>query len=249
MKYQVIAWMVAAFFGSAVVWIKANGGKISAWLRVVGSICKFTADMNDTCADGKAEPEEMQRLCTDWNQLMSDLGLLKKGVLEKMKKPIIAAVLALFAVCLTIPAHADIFPPIGESPKAKVSEPMAIPGVDPGTIIADAAQIAATLGTKEGGMYDFNRHEYVNYAAATLITYAPYGLSLDFGVLNTDGVAASIDWNIGGAIPHQDAPLLSFFQYVYVGFGVGERYTDINDGNGSNWRFAYGPTAEFKLTF
>ncbi len=159
------------------------------------------------------------------------------------------ALVAVFALALTIPAYADIFPPIGETPKAKLMEPMAIPGVDPGTIIADGAQIAAALGTKEGGFYDIGRREYVNYAAATIITYAPYGLSLDFGALNTDGLAVSVDWNIGGAIPKQDAPLLNLFQYVYVGFGVGERYTDLNDGAGSKWRSAYGPVAQFKLTF
>lgn len=80
MKYQIMAGIVTAFFGGAIAWIKLNGGKISAWLRVIGSLCKFGADLNDTCADGKAAPEEMQKLCTDWNQLMADLGLAKQGV-------------------------------------------------------------------------------------------------------------------------------------------------------------------------
>lgn len=80
MKFQIMAWAVAAFFGGAVAWIKLNGGKITAWLHVVGSVCRLLADMNDTCADGQATPEEMQKLSSDYNELLADLGLLKKGV-------------------------------------------------------------------------------------------------------------------------------------------------------------------------
>lgn len=80
MKYQIMAAVVTAFFGGVITWIKLNGGKISSWLRVVSSVTKFGADLNDVCSDGKAEPQEMQKLCTDYNQLLADLGLLKWGI-------------------------------------------------------------------------------------------------------------------------------------------------------------------------
>lgn len=243
MKYHFMALAVMAFFGTAVTWIKLNGGKITAWLRVVGSICKFTADMNETCADGKAEPEEMQKLCSDWNEFMGNLGFLKKGALEKMKKPIITAVIALMAICLTSTAHADIFNPIGQETKQKASQPMAIPGVDADTILAEVAQITAYLGVREGGLYDFGQHEFCNYAAATIVTYAPWGISLDLGLVNTDGFASTVDFNVGAMIPVENVPLLNLFKYLYVGGGVAERSID------GNWKTSGVLDGQFKFTF
>lgn len=149
-------------------------------------------------------------------------------------------------------AHADIFNPIGVHQddvfSDTVSARSATVGVDSGTILAEVTQIASYLGTREGYFYDINQHEFVNYAAATIITYDPYGLSASFGALNADGIGASIDWNAGKYIPTANVPLLNFTQYFYIGFGIGERY--ISDNNGvDKWRFAYGPTGEFKFTF
>jgi len=62
-----------------VTWIKLHGGKISAWIHIVRHICDFGDDLNSACADGKATPEEMQKLCDDYTQLKADLGLLKGG--------------------------------------------------------------------------------------------------------------------------------------------------------------------------
>ncbi len=80
MKWQIMAWTVTGIFGGLIIWFKAHGGKISAWLRIISSATKFGADLNDACADGQASPEEMQKICTDYNQLLADLGLLKQGV-------------------------------------------------------------------------------------------------------------------------------------------------------------------------
>lgn len=146
-------------------------------------------------------------------------------------------------------ARADIFSPIGASEKFKLTETAPIPGVDSGTILADVSQIAGYLGTREGYFYDINQHEFVNYAAATIVTYDPYGLSVSFGALNADGVGASIDFNAGKYIPTANVPLLSLTQYFYVGFGIAERYIDTGNGAGQTWKFAYGPTGEFKFTF
>lgn len=146
-------------------------------------------------------------------------------------------------------AHADLFPPIGAPvQKAKLSEGVAIPGVDPGTILADVTRISGALGVREGYFYDVQAHQVTNYAAATIVTYAPWGMAVDFGALNADGVGASIDFNIGAAIPQQDVPLLQFFQYFYAGVGIGTRYVDQPDGS-KGWDFSWGPTGSFKFTF
>jgi hypothetical protein len=160
-----------------------------------------------------------------------------------MKKLLSFIVLALL---LSSTCYADIFSPIGEQ-KEKVSQNLAIPGVDPSTLIGEAAQLAAALGTREGFFYDVKQHEITNYLAATLITDIPYGISASFGAINTDGIGVSLDWNAGAIIPAQNVPLLGLFQYFYIGLGAGARYLD--EGDGSRWQFAWGPTAELKLTF
>lgn len=80
MKYQIMAWTVTGVLGGVIVWIKAHGGKISAWIHIIRHVCDFGDDLNEACADGKATPEEMQKLCNDYNELMADLGLIKQGV-------------------------------------------------------------------------------------------------------------------------------------------------------------------------
>ncbi len=164
-------------------------------------------------------------------------------------KRILSIALVIIGLSIATNSRADIFSPVGGPQREKVSQSLAIPGVDPGTILADVTQISGYLGVREGYFYDINQHEFANYAAATIVTFAQYGISVDFGALNADGVAASIDWNAGAFVPTQNVPLLSMFQYFYVGFGIAERYTDIGDGNGSQWRFGFGPTGEFKFTF
>lgn len=161
-----------------------------------------------------------------------------------MKKFVV--LIALLLVCGF--AHADIFDPIGAPENLKASEGVAISGVDPGTILADAAKITGYLGVREGYFYDWNQKEFANYAAATIVTYVPWGLSVNFGVLNADGIGASVDFNIGSMLPAENVPVLNLFQYFYAGFGIGERYLDQPDGN-KGWDFAYGPTGEFKLIF
>lgn len=163
-----------------------------------------------------------------------------------MKKLAIVFI-ALFTIAFTIPAYADIF---GPRPVKKMSavqgEQLAYP-VDPGTILDYLTKIEQYLSPREGVFYDFNQSEFVNYAAATIYTYQPAGISLDFGALNTDGVALTIDWNAGAFIPADQVPLLNLVKYLYIGGGVGAR--DIDTGNGNRWHTAYGVDAQFKFTF
>lgn len=140
-------------------------------------------------------------------------------------------------------AHADIFAPVGESHNLKATEAVAIPGVDSNTILANVAQITSYLGVREGALYDFGQHEFCNYAAATVVSFEPYGLSIDVGAVNADGVAETIDWNAGKFIPAQNVPLLNFLQYLYIGGGLAERSID------GDWKTSAVIDAQFKTTF
>lgn len=83
MKYQIMALIFTGTFGSFIAWVKLNGGKVTAWFTVIGDLAIIWRRLTETCADGKAEPQEMQSLCVDFNQFLTDLGLLnlfKKGV-------------------------------------------------------------------------------------------------------------------------------------------------------------------------
>ncbi len=159
-----------------------------------------------------------------------------------MKNKIIVLILAA-TLFQPVFAHADIF---GPRPERKLSatqnEELGFP-VDPGTILADLTQITGYLGVREGVFYDFKEHEIVNYAAATIYTYQPAGISLDAGALNADGFAATIDWNAGAFIPADQVPLMNLVKYLYIGGGVGARDID------GKWKAAYGLDAQFKFTF
>ncbi len=82
MKFQIMAWVFTGTCGGFIAWVKLNGGKITAWFTVIGDLAILWRKLTETCADGKAEPQEMQELCTDFNVFLADLGLLnifKKG--------------------------------------------------------------------------------------------------------------------------------------------------------------------------
>lgn len=154
-----------------------------------------------------------------------------------------------FALCANV-AHADIF---GGRPAQKMkataaSYTSAADYVDPGTILDGTSQILGYLGTREGAFYDFKQGEFVNYLAATIYTEPSTGIAFDIGMLNTDGVALTADYNLGALVPSQDVPVMNLLQYLYVGGGVGARFIDDSAGN-KNWQAAYGFDAQFKFTF
>lgn len=152
--------------------------------------------------------------------------------------------LFLFLALSTGVAHADIF---GEQPSGKLKAGSNLNAsatyVDPGTILDYLAAITGYLGVREGFFYDVDSEEFANYLAATLYTIPDTGLSISVGALDTDGILASLDYNVGMAIPSEDVPLLNLLEYLYVGVGVGAISVD------NEWELVYGPTAQLKFTF
>lgn len=120
--------------------------------------------------------------------------------------------------------------------------------IGPGQIIDELTKIVNYLGVREGTAYFWakNGSGMCNYAAATLYTYKPWGLAADIGLLNIDGGALTIDWNIGAVIPSDQVPILNLFKYSYIGGGIGARYIDVND-QGTKWNVGGIVDAQFKF--
>ena len=158
-----------------------------------------------------------------------------------MKKLIVLAIAGLF---ISTSGYCDVFGDRTEKKMSAAYGANASAGyVDPGTILDYIAAISGYLGVREGFFYDIDNEEFVNYLAATLYTIPDTGIAINIGAVDTDGVIASVDYNIGAVIPADDVPLLSLVEYLYVGFGAGYRSHD------EDWNLVYGPTVSFKATF
>lgn len=147
-------------------------------------------------------------------------------------------------------ARADIFHPVGASEKLKATESLAIPGVDPSTLLGEFSQALGYLSPKVGGLLD--KHGYTDYLSATVITYEPYGLALNIGTTNIvpDGYAATIDWNFGKYIPAANVPLLQYITSGTIGAGVDYRHTDKSKSDPTQvWDTSWAVTAQVKTTF
>ena len=140
-------------------------------------------------------------------------------------------------------ASADILNPIGPSnSKVTFTTPTAF---NSGTILTDAATIINYLGVTEGEVYSFENHSWVTTTGTTIVTYAPWNLSLGIAMLNTDGVVADIAYNLGAVLPSANVPLLKYTQYLYVIGGIGgEENTE-----GTAFKLAPVIGAEFKFSF
>lgn len=160
-----------------------------------------------------------------------------------MKKLILTVAVLFGALGLMSTAHADIFAPIDPAPVAdKVAAPTAF---NSATLLTDAAAVINYLGVKEGESYNFAQHRFVTTTGATIITYAPWNLSLDVQMLNDDGVTGNIAWNLGAYLPVQNVPIMNLTQYLYVTAGIG------GEENEAGTAFKLAPTlgAEFKFSF
>lgn len=134
-----------------------------------------------------------------------------------MRKVLLSLVVMVFAFIGL--AKADIFNPIDPvKQKAEVSEPAAF---DDSTLLTDATLVIDYLGVKEGAAYSFEKGEVVNTTSATIVTYAPWDVSLDISLLDDDGVAGDIAWNAGAVIPVANVPILKYTEYFYVVAGLG----------------------------
>lgn len=144
---------------------------------------------------------------------------------------------------LTSFVQADIFQPVDPAKSTKL-EATAPTVFDSGTVLTDAAAIINYLGVREGEAYNFGNHSWVTTTGATLITYDPWNLAIGITMLNADGVAGDIDWNVGNYIPVQNVPVIKYFQYLYVIAGCGGELD-----NNNNWKIAPILGAEFKFSF
>lgn len=167
-----------------------------------------------------------------------------------MKKALslIVLALALFAA----PAHADIF---GNEDRQRMKASslyeegatLSAPFVDSGTILDYVTAILGYLSPRAGTFYDVEQEEFTTLLSATIYTLPDTGVAFGVGMTDTDGVVGSVEYNVGTHIPADDVPVLSLFEYLYVGYAAGARSLD-EDGSES-WEFAHGPTLIFKTTF
>lgn len=169
-------------------------------------------------------------------------------------------IIALFLFCFLlqpIAAHADIWGErhgqpapfeVGGLKQSSTYKAAPIPSDD---ILSNLASIIGALGVKEGAYYDIEHNEFVNYAAATLVTFDPVPVSIDLGMLNTDGAALTANYNVGDAIPVENVPVMKFLKYLYLGGGIGARYLEPEDDPSAEkaWEFSYGLSAMFKFVY
>ena len=162
-----------------------------------------------------------------------------------MRKVLLSFVIMIFALAGI--ARADIFNAVGSTTtvKAKATESVVVaPVVTNSTILTDATAIINYIGVKEGLAYNFKLKQWVNTAGATIVTYAPWGVSIDLEMLNSDGVAGVVAWNVGQFLPVANVPVIKYFSYLYIDAGIGGEAD-----NNSNWQIAPTAGAEFKISF
>ena len=159
--------------------------------------------------------------------------------------------LVLIAVMLFVtPAFADWFGQgckdvVNLGPKECATQKVGLPIPPPDDFMASLANVLNNLGSRAGFAYDFKRGEKVTYIGSTIVT--KYNVALDLGMLNADGVALTVDYNIGAILPAQigNEPILKYVTYLYVGGGYGMRY----NSNDKAWGGGLIADAQFKFNF
>jgi hypothetical protein len=156
-----------------------------------------------------------------------------------MKKIVLALMMLVLPVAL---AHADIFSPVGQSTKTTTTAPVL---VNENVVLTDVTAIINYLGVKEGTAYNFKLSQMDTTTGATIVTYAPLGLSADVEMLNADGVAGVVAWNVGNYLPVANVPVIKYFSYLYLDAGYGW------EENIAGTKFEGSPIlgAEFKFSF
>lgn len=163
-----------------------------------------------------------------------------------MRKLILAAVLVFG---FTAFAQADVFGPTNgkwdnQAQTYQVPEKASAGfAIEPATVFQVVTNVVDYLGSREGTVYNFKAKEWETFTGATLYTWK--NISLDIGMLNLDGVGASIDYNLGALLPTKGIPILQYTQYLYVGGGCGGKLNETTN----KWEVAPYVGAEFKLTF
>lgn len=161
-----------------------------------------------------------------------------------------ALFLTLALVLFSAPAHADLWGGRARNTNMKASatagDAMNLP--DAGTILAYVTGVANRAGIREGVVYD--DWGVGNYMAATAYTLPQVPVSLDFGVTRADGVAVTLDYNVGATVPEGGDVLTGLLQYLYVGGGVEGRYTDKSeDDQTKSWQSSWVADVQLKFTY
>lgn len=98
-------------------------------------------------------------------------------------------------------------------------------------------------------MYDIKNHRGLNTLALSVAGYNNF--SLDFTFIGVDGLGLTLDYSLEG-LPVKNVPLISYVQYLNIGYSVGYRtltLTDVQDNPKSDNQFINGPTLFMKFKF
>ena len=154
-----------------------------------------------------------------------------------MKKLVLVIMMLVLPVVF---AHADIFNPISPNQRFKATAL----NFDSGSTLSDISTIINYLGVKEGYAYNFELKQFDNTVGATIVTYAPWGISADLEMLDSDGVAGVVAWNAGSYLPVANVPIIKYFTYLYIDGGCG-----MEANNSGTWKVAPTVGVEEKFSF
>ena len=114
--------------------------------------------------------------------------------------------------------------------------------ITPDDFFTYLGKVISYLGSRAGYGYDFKRKESVTLVGATLFT--KWNTALDIGMMNADGVALTVDYNIGTLIPATNS-IAKYVKYLYAGVGYGARY----DSNNKEWTNGVVGDVYYKFNF
>lgn len=98
-------------------------------------------------------------------------------------------------------------------------------------------------------MFDFKNGRVLNTLGFGLLNYDK--VSLDLAYIGVDGFGATLEYNLSG-LPVQNIPILSYVQYLNIGYTVGYRtmaLTNVSGNSKSDNQFIQGPTVFVKFKF
>lgn len=98
-------------------------------------------------------------------------------------------------------------------------------------------------------MWDFTHRRGLNTLGLEVASYKGFGLDLTW--IGTDGIGAVADYSLS-SLPVQDVPILSYVQYLNIGYGFGYRTLALAQTTGnpkSDNQFIHGPTVFMKFKF
>jgi hypothetical protein len=218
-------------------YIQSNWYNILAWLIIADEVIKNAAE--------KKGYTKIVSVCDHLGNVLSFIMDIVVGLFIKQppRPPAggaaIAAVLIAFCLLGSGVARADIFHPLGvDNSKLTATTPV----IDSGSILQDASTIINYLGLQEGYAYNFELKQWDVVSGTTIVTYAPWNIDLGVAMLDTDGVEATLDWNIGAYLPVANVPIMQYCSYLYLSGGFGAE-----ENSSGAWKIA--PTAGIKAKF